>query len=63
MKWVSQVIAKRGDFIDSYETREAFVIACQRLDRVVKAKKVRRELVYTTMLFEHKTMWQIYLLP
>jgi hypothetical protein len=63
MKRVTQIEAKRGEFIDSYETKESFDIACARLEKAVKLQSIRRELVYIIIPVEHKLMWQIFLMP
>lgn len=63
MRRVTQLEAKTGDFIDSYESREAFEEASTRLDKAARKDRIKRELVYIILPVEHKVMWQVYLLP
>ena len=63
MKRITQIEAKRGEFIDSYTTKESFDIACARLEKVARLQNIKRELVYIILPVEHKLMWQIFLMP
>jgi hypothetical protein len=63
MRRVTQVEAKRGDFIESYETRQAFELACPRLEKAAKRAGINRELVYIILPVGHKVIWQVFLMP
>ena len=60
---VKQIEARKGDFIDSYTDRQAFMTACLRMAKAAQAQNLKRELVYAIIPVGHKLMWQIFLLP
>jgi hypothetical protein len=63
MRRVTQIEVKTGDFIDSYDNKDAFLIASHRLEKAAKLKQIDRELVYVILPVAGKTMWQIFLMP
>jgi hypothetical protein len=63
MRRVTQKEAKRGECIDTYETKESFDLACKRMEVAAKRGKTKRELVYTTVPIGRKIMWQVFLMP
>ena len=63
MKRITQAEAKTGDFIDSYDNKDAFLIASHRLEKAAKLKRIDRKLVYIILPIEGKTMWQVFLMP
>ena len=63
MRRATQVEAKTGTFIDSYEKKEDFELAVKRLERAVRLQHVTRELVYVVLPVGGVVQWQIFLLP
>ncbi len=63
MKRVSQIEAKRGEFIDSYADKDAFLKTSARLEIAARNGNIKRELVYIVIPVKHKVMWQIFLMP
>jgi hypothetical protein len=63
MKCITQAQAKAGDFIDSYDNKDAFLIASHRLEKAIKLKRIDRKLAYVILPIAGKTMWQVVLMP
>jgi hypothetical protein len=63
MKCVTQAEAKIGDFIDSYDSKDAFLVASERLEKAARLKRIDRKLVYVILPIEGKIRWQVFLMP
>jgi hypothetical protein len=63
MRKTTQIEAKKGDCVDTYESQEAFEKASKRMEIAAKRLSTKRELVYITIPMRHRVMWQVYLLP
>ena len=66
MRRIGQVEAKKGDFIESFDSKKDFMEHVRSLEALLKFHKSERELVYVIVPSSknfRKVQWQLFLLP